>query len=442
MEPRRPIVDIEELAADLRLATAYSVRAGLLREQATIEAIGNAEKSLAPGQSPDVHALTKAVNEIVNLIAPVTLADLRYGRDPFAEKNQKIAKWLQAVLTTLALGTLVIIGAMMESLRSEQEVLQLLQQVQEAKPQQKLTSLRRLVQYEKPLDKSVGAEAYYNRLNELYQLNSKMKGSYTRALMAANAPFVSIPWREWFDLPPPESGSKESAKSESTASAPATPASGAVSGPAQAAQGAKSNTPQVYSYTPDDKVKLAKDFSQRCDEEKNGSVRLPAEAYGYPPWLKVILGEALHDFCFSQRMFSKIDSGVAVSQSMLLEETYDSNAYGNGPVLRNRVSQRINWALPFLYGLLGSVIFVMRNVANTRTASMGPFMVLMRLGLGGIAGIVIGWFAGGSSLSMPAGATLSLPFALAFLTGYGIDVLFNILDKLNRTIGEVSTKKA
>jgi hypothetical protein len=37
--------------------------------------------------------------------------------------------------------------------------------------------------------------------------------------------------------------------------------------------------------------------------------------------------------------------------------------------------------------------------------------------------------------------TLSVPFALAFLTGYGIDALFNLLDRLNRAIGDIPKAK-
>jgi hypothetical protein len=105
------------------------------------------------------------------------------------------------------------------------------------------------------------------------------------------------------------------------------------------------------------------------------------------------------------------------------------------------MSIRVTWFLPFLYGLLGSAVYMMRNVASVRTSAMEWFPIVMRLSLGGVAGIVMGWFAAGSS-SIQTTASLSVPFALAFLTGYGIDALFNLLDRISRTLGDVSAVKA
>ena len=65
------------------------------------------------------------------------------------------------------------------------------------------------------------------------------------------------------------------------------------------------------------------------------------------------------------------------------------------------------------------------------------FPVIMRVSLGGVAGIVIGWFSAAAGSNVASTSASFLPFGLAFLTGYGIDVLFNILDKLSRAIGEV-----
>jgi uncharacterized membrane protein (Fun14 family) len=102
--------------------------------------------------------------------------------------------------------------------------------------------------------------------------------------------------------------------------------------------------------------------------------------------------------------------------------------------IRDKSLLRITWILPFLYGLLGATVFVMRNVASVRSAAMENFAVIMRLGLGGIAGIVVGWVAVPSGFSLTATGLVSLPFVLAFVAGYAIDVLFTLLDRMHRML--------
>jgi len=104
--------------------------------------------------------------------------------------------------------------------------------------------------------------------------------------------------------------------------------------------------------------------------------------------------------------------------------------------IKHKVDLRSTWFLPFLFGLLGATVYMMRNVASVRTPAMELFPMIMRLSLGGVAGIVVGWFASVSGTGTEITRTLSLPFALAFLVGYGIDALFNLLDRLNNMIGD------
>src|SRR5262249_37588738 len=74
------------------------------------------------------------------------------------------------------------------------------------------------------------------------------------------------------------------------------------------------------------------------------------------------------------------------------------------------------WVLPFLYGLLGAMVFVMRNLLDPRTPIMGLFPSLVRVALGGIAGIIIGWFWVPSTFKASDIVTISsIPFGLAFL---------------------------
>ena len=104
------IVDVDALVDDLRMATAYASRVGLLQEAGLLDSLKAAEDTLRAEGKPDMHVLTVALNNVVRVIAPLTMADLRFGRDPLSPANQKQGRLLQLCLTALALGVLLLIG--------------------------------------------------------------------------------------------------------------------------------------------------------------------------------------------------------------------------------------------------------------------------------------------------------------------------------------------
>lgn len=88
-----------------------------------------------------------------------------------------------------------------------------------------------------------------------------------------------------------------------------------------------------------------------------------------------------------------------------------------------------SYILPLLYGLLGAFIFVLRSLllqvrSLTYTASR-EIGYRLRLTLGCLAGMIIGWV-----LKPEMGEMTLSPMALAFLAGYSIEVLFTLLDRL------------
>jgi len=93
------------------------------------------------------------------------------------------------------------------------------------------------------------------------------------------------------------------------------------------------------------------------------------------------------------------------------------------------------WILPFLSGLLGATVFLLRDSLNPLTSNFGLARVVVRLALGGVAGIIIGWFWVPTGTFGPQiGKGSSIPMALAFLTGFSIDILFSALDRLKGTL--------
>jgi len=87
------------------------------------------------------------------------------------------------------------------------------------------------------------------------------------------------------------------------------------------------------------------------------------------------------------------------------------------------------YLLPLLYGLLGAATYILRQLSiatreMTFTRNAGIHFRL-RISLGALAGMSIGWF-----LSPEESSTLALsPFALSFLVGYNVEILFLLMDK-------------
>jgi hypothetical protein len=151
--------------------------------------------------------------------------------------------------------------------------------------------------------------------------------------------------------------------------------------------------------------------------------------------MRSVLSDSLSDFCFQLKVLSPTGQGTLLNESL--------NQLTFLPVIKEKVSLRLNWFLPFFSGVLGSIILVMRNVASVRTPAVEWFPILMRLSLGGVAGVVIGWFGALAVPGLESKTALSVPFALAFLTGYSIELLFNLLDRMIRTVGDpAATRRA
>jgi len=112
--------------------------------------------------------------------------------------------------------------------------------------------------------------------------------------------------------------------------------------------------------------------------------------------------------------------------------------------IKAKINLLVTWLLPGLYGLLGACVFLLRDLLLPRDARqqrdkriITTLMLLLRVALGGLAGIIIGWFwvpAPTGNASTVVSPISSIPFGLAFMAGFSIDTLFTLLDRVNRTI--------
>lgn len=89
------------------------------------------------------------------------------------------------------------------------------------------------------------------------------------------------------------------------------------------------------------------------------------------------------------------------------------------------------YLLPLLYGLVGACACVLRKLAaeiEGRTFSEGSeTQYQLRFYLGALAGMAVGWFF--TPEGTPALFRSISPFALAFLAGYSVEILFAAMDR-------------
>jgi hypothetical protein len=86
----------------------------------------------------------------------------------------------------------------------------------------------------------------------------------------------------------------------------------------------------------------------------------------------------------------------------------------------------LSFVLPLLFGIIGAIAYVVRTISNEISTSTfsrtSPTRHLMRVTLGALSGVVVGFFT-----NLANQVALS-PLALAFLAGYGVEAFFSMFD--------------
>ena len=85
--------------------------------------------------------------------------------------------------------------------------------------------------------------------------------------------------------------------------------------------------------------------------------------------------------------------------------------------------------LPLSYGLLGAITFILRALSDQihqHTYSYeSEINFKLKLALGALAGMAVGWFFASDSTVLGSFS----PLALAFLFGYNVDIFFALMDQ-------------
>jgi hypothetical protein len=401
-----------DLLDSLREAVDYATTAGLLKDASALDVLDAAEGARQRGEKIDLKAVSAALNEMVALIAPLSLADLEFDRNPLSPTNQARARRFQFWLPVLALVLLLSIGYFMQSLRYAHSFVARVERVEGQNPEYKLAALQQMILFDEPLEASKPRDTmrgqYLEKVAELQRLSTELVSLSAQARELA-------PGLNRVDAAEPGVLERLNSllleiKSLGADAEPVTMA-------------------PVF-----DRPGLPQSF---CKATESGELILPEEWRDRPQWMQRMAADDLRNFCFKLLLqvgrmgqFSP-DMGAIVPK--LINAT---------PVIRERIGLYSEWILPFLYGLLGSMLYMMRAVGNIRLPAMQPLSILMRIALGGMAGIMIGWFAIGDPGSRSqASSAVAWPFVLAFVAGYGIEALFSILDRMNRFIADTSVAK-
>lgn len=110
--------------------------------------------------------------------------------------------------------------------------------------------------------------------------------------------------------------------------------------------------------------------------------------------------------------------------------------------LQKNVNQMLSrYALPMLAAALGVFVYILRNASTQflnlsfRASDVSNYWP--RIILGVVSGLVIGWFLGQD----PSGVLASIsPAAVAFITGYSVEIFFNLLDSIIKALGAGNEK--
>jgi hypothetical protein len=405
--------DVDAMLDDLRRGTDYATQAGLLKgDPAEIKEIFDV---LAAGKDADAFRIAQTVNRVAQLIAPLTFADL-----PGLHRR---VRPMQATLAILALIALALIGFFMHALRIEQAAIAEVRHIADLKIDTKLIELRDLAQYDQPIPRHNALyEEVQRRISELRGINDELDLAYNDIAAASKIPL--FPTYSYFFV---KTETVTCAAYESGCSKPELSQDPKPGVALDAGAPSSDKVVQVASPVNEASPGANGDTNDgECMEDRDGGIKVPKLALSYPLWMQRVLSETSSDYCFQLRVLFPAN-GSLLSQSVT---HLSSAAY---PV-ESKAALRLEWFLPFLYGVLGSCLFLMRNMTSSRTATLDWVALAMRLSLGGVAGIVIGWFGATAAAGFQPVGNLSVPFALAFLAGYTIELLFTVLDRLNKAV--------
>ena len=400
------IADTDRLLEDARLVAEQASRTGQLPDALLPKAIAAVEHARETGGHADYAALLSALNAAIRAIAPITLIDLREGRSPFDAGARRSARRLVALLCVVSIALTALIGWYTRVLYQAESALTAIQQLASVRYLDKVRAVRRLAQDEEVFTKHDARYAqYHQQLGDLALARAAHNAAVGLIIRASEND--SYPFETYFRSLPAHAVAPQQRPAEQAAIA-AAPGSGL---PAHEPAASAPEDPDPCST-------LAVAAASNREASRTHATDLAPKR------------DLLEDYCFLVSIGDD-NPGILFTPTFGAQYTFEIG------------TQRMilsGWVLPFLYGLLGASVFLMRSLLNERTANMALFPILLRLALGGIAGLVIGWFSV-PGVGTSATQISSIPFGVAFLAGFSIDTLFALLERLTHSLSAAPRRR-
>lgn len=145
------------------------------------------------------------------------------------------------------------------------------------------------------------------------------------------------------------------------------------------------------------------------------------------------------NFTFKLVLCSRVDQPVTSERGKPAPET--TNALVKMEAARTVATRLSDVYLPILLGWLGAHAFILRSMSKAiteRSLALGSaFNHIVRIGLGALAGLASNWLLSPQAVGGAQWANLPI-WALAFVAGYGIELVFAFMDRI---IGAFTAKQ-
>ena len=362
---------LDDMLADAKILADYGWRSGQLQDSRLFEAIAAFETLGARSwKSPETAVLQHALNDALVSIAPTTLSDVKL-RNPFMESSRR-ENLTRVALIAFSILLMIFTARFTILYNNGVELAGQLDRINEARPSEKMAAVAR--QWKEAGD-TAPTETYYRLLDELRDLDSKV--------LAYNAGYTAFRattqwWNFWRLFAP---------RTQQFAGAPA-------------ADGKPYQAVAPCGAAPD-----------------SGSA---ANTFGAAPPGKVLVENR------------ELIANFACTENLTITPYWMVVLVSSGADIQATLSVLGQWLLPAFYGALGATIFYMRSILNPVLPDPPVARIVHRIALGGFAGIIFAWFwAPSPDGSQFVGLTIN-SFAIAFIIGFSIDVLFALLDTLVR----------
>jgi hypothetical protein len=413
---------LDELIADAELLADYAGRAGKLPPDTQIfQAIDQCRNSKDEARLEARALLYQELAKLAIAVAPVSLAKLKKRGSFEGKLRAAVATAVPFLVGFVTLFLTLYLAFQSSELQKADTALREYQQWIDERPREKIFNAWKMFRYEKVLNATKPPLAQLDAYNQMVAEAKRLvdKGAAIQDLLVQSSVTLYLPnflskiGPQWFrdfvaDLNTGGGPSREEKQA-------AIDGTGAI----DAKDPSRRQLTYKDSYTP-----------ARCAE-----ILSAAMTDADPP------SPALHTLDFGKY----IDTQFCFLTLLKI----DVNAVDYSPYLtiyptKSKVNLLTGWLLPSLYGMLGACVFLMRDFVlmggirrlHTDATFLSMLSLVLRVALGGLAGIIIGWFwvpppITGGSAAMPIS---SIPFGLSFLAGFSIETLFSLVDRLNHTV--------